>query len=247
MSRTVCMAMRSGVANAVGTRLKRAGPNNTIVFRPIMTSASGYCVYLHREICAYGMKRLSVILCVVALFAAECAAQSRRVRGASNVEWERQAGGDSVLHITSLPVYIFNRKADLRRYQKMIRAVKKVYPLAVEASKRMENLDDVLSGMDKRKDRRQYTRQIETALKEELSPVLFKMTRYEGRILLKLIDRETDHTAYRIIQEFRSGFTAGFWQLVAKLFGNDLKMQYDPSGEDAMLEQIVLYYKAGLL
>ncbi len=73
------------------------------------------------------------------------------------------------------------------------------------------------------------------------------MTRFEGRILLKLIDRETDHTAFMIIKEFRSGFTAGFWQLVAKIFGNDLKLSYDPDGEDAVLEQIVLYYKAGLL
>ncbi len=174
-------------------------------------------------------------------------AQSVRVRGASRVEWERVGAGDSVLHITSLPVYIFNRKADLRRHQKMIRAVKKVYPLAVEAARRMENLDDTLSAMDRRKDRRQYTRAIEKALKEELSPVLFKMTRYEGRILLKLLDRQTDHTAYRIIQEFRSGFTAGFWQMIAKIFGNDLKMRYDPEGEDAMLEQIVRYYEAGLL
>ena len=73
------------------------------------------------------------------------------------------------------------------------------------------------------------------------------MTRYEGVILLKLIDRETSHTAYNIIKDFRSGFTAGFYQMLARLFGNNLKLEYDPDGEDAMLEQIVLYYKAGLL
>ena len=164
----------------------------------------------------------------------DIAAQGRRVRGASRVEWEHHAGGDSTMHITSLPVYVFNRKADLRRYQKMIRAVKKVYPLAVEASRRMENLDTKLDSLGRRKDRRQYTRELEKALKEEC-------------ILLKLIDRETDHTAFMIIKEFRSGFTAGFWQLVAKIFGNDLKLSYDPDGDDAVLEQIVLYYKAGLL
>lgn len=205
-----------------------------------------------RPIIAYlcgddAMKTIPIILSLVLFVAADLPAQSVRVRGASRVEWEHVSGGDSVLHITSLPVYIFDRKVDLRRYQKMIRAVKKVYPLAVEAARRMENLDDTLSMMDRRKDRRQYTRSIEKALKEELSPVLFKMTRYEGRILLKLLDRQTDHTAYRIIQEFRSGFTAGFWQMVAKLFGNNLKLRYDPSGEDAMLEQIVKYYEAGLL
>lgn len=193
------------------------------------------------------MKRVAIILFLAVVVATECAAQRTRVRGASRVEWEHLSGGDSVLHITSLPVYIFNRKADLRRYQKMIRAVKKVYPLAVEAARRMENLDDTLAVMDRRRDRRQYTHSIEKALKAELSPLLFKMTRYEGRILLKLLDRQTDHTAYRIIQEFRSGFTAGFWQMIAKLFGNDLKLRYDPTGEDAMLEQIVRYYEAGIL
>ena len=129
----------------------------------------------------------------------------------------------------------------------MVRAVKKVYPLALEAAKRMENLDEELSKMQRRKDRKEYTSKIEDALKEEISPMLWKMTRYEGKILLKLIDRETKHTAFAIIKDFRSGFTAGFYQMLAKLFGNNLKLEYDPKGEDEVLEQIVLYYKAGLL
>lgn len=77
--------------------------------------------------------------------------------------------------------------------------------------------------------------------------MLWKMTRFEGMVLLKLIDRETDHTVFNIIKNIRSGFTASFYQMLARLFGNNLKLQYDPKGEDAMLEQIVLYYKAGLL
>ena len=77
--------------------------------------------------------------------------------------------------------------------------------------------------------------------------MLWKMTRYEGRILIKLIDRETDHTVFGIVKDIRSGFTAGFYQALAKLFGANLKLEYDPEGEDAILELIVLYYKAGLL
>jgi hypothetical protein len=128
-----------------------------------------------------------------------------------------------------------------------VRAVKKVYPLAIEASKRMENLDAELAKYDRRKDQKAYTKAIEEALKEEITPMLWKMTRYEGKVLLKLIDRETNHTVFNIIKDFRSGFTAGFYQMLAKLFGNNLKLQYDPTGEDAMLEEIVKYYKAGLL
>jgi hypothetical protein len=129
----------------------------------------------------------------------------------------------------------------------MVNAVKKVYPLAIEAARRMEGLDAKLAEFERRKDQKGYTKAIEDALKEEITPMLWKMTRYEGVILLKLIDRETNHTAFNIVKDFRSGFTAGFYQMLARMFGNNLKLEYDPTGEDAMLEQIVQYYKAGLL
>ncbi len=176
-------------------------------------------------------------------------AQSRRqrVRGATSARWERTIGGDSILHVTLMTVPIYKRNRDIRNYQRMIVAVKKVYPLALEAAKRMEDLDERLAEFERRKDQRGYTKAIEDALKKEITPMLWKMTRYEGMILLKLIDRETNHTVFNIIKDFRSGFTAGFYQALARLFGNNLKLHYDPKGEDAMLEQIVLYYKAGLL
>lgn len=202
-----------------------------------------------RYIC--DMKPLLRILLVALLLLAiatpaEAQSRKQRVRGASAAHWEVDSSGDSVLHITLLPVNIFHRTRDLKNYQKMVRAVKKVYPLALEASRRMASVDVQLSDL-KRRDRKEYTEAMEEALKEEITPMLWKMTRYEGKILLKLIDRETDFTVYQIIKDYRSGFTAGFYQMLARMFGNNLKLQYDPKGEDEMLEQIVLYYKAGLL
>ena len=181
------------------------------------------------------------------MLAAPTSAQrpSRRMRGVSSARWEVDSRGDSTLHITIRTVPAYHRMRDLKEYRRMIKAVKKVYPLALEAARRMENLDDKLADMERRKDRKSYTKAIEDALKEEISPMLWKMTRYEGKILLKLIDRETDHTVFGIIKDFRSGFTAGFYQMLARMFGNNLKLEYDPDGEDEMLEQIVLYYKAG--
>ena len=129
----------------------------------------------------------------------------------------------------------------------MVRAVKKVYPLAVDAARRLEELDKELEKLDLKKDRRAYTRAVEDAIKEEITPMLWKMTRYEGKILIKLIDRETDYTVFSIVKDIRSGFTAGFYQAIAVLFGANLKIEYDPEGEDAILEQIVRYYNAGLL
>lgn len=197
------------------------------------------------------MKRLLHILLMSALLLVSSydasAQRYQRVRGVRSAYWGVDSRGDSTLYVTLLEVRVFHRARDLRNYQRMVRAVKKVYPLAVEAAKRMENLDQELAKLEKRKDRKAYTKAIEDALKEEISPMLWKMTRYEGKILLKLIDRETNHTVFGIIKDFRSGFTAGFYQALAKLFGNNLKLEYDPEGEDEMLEYIVKYYKAGIL
>ena len=197
------------------------------------------------------MKRfISILLLLVVLFA-ECdvvsAQRWRPLRGVRTVTWQVDSRGDSLMCVELLDVRIYNRKRDLKKYQRMVRAVKKVYPLAQEAARRMENLDEELARMDKKRDRKEYTEAIEEALKEELTPMLWKMTRYEGMILLKLIDRETNHTAFKIIQEFRSGFTATFYQLLAQMFGNNLKLEYDPTGEDEMLEYIVKQYRAGVL
>ena len=198
------------------------------------------------------MQRIIAILLLVATLLtatspAEAQGRRQRVRGATGAKWTTDENGEEILNITIQTIPVFHRKRDFKNYQRMVRAVKKVYPLALEAAKRMENLDEELAAMDSRKDRKEYTKAIEDALKEEISPMLWKMTRYEGTILLKLIDRETDHTAFAIIKDFRSGFTAGFYQMLAKMFGNNLKLEYDPKGEDEVLEQIVLYYKAGLL
>lgn len=188
-----------------------------------------------------------LLLAIVAVPDVEAQARRQRVRGAQSARWEVGVNGDSTLHITVMTVPIYKRNRDIQRYQRMVKAVKKVYPLALEAARRMENLDERLAEFERRKDQKGYTKAIEDALKEEITPMLWKMTRFEGMVLLKLIDRETDHTVFNIIKDFRSGFTAGFYQMIARLFGNNLKLSYDPTGEDAMLEQIVLYYKAGLL
>jgi hypothetical protein len=196
-------------------------------------------------------KRILSILLLFALLLAECDVASaqrwRPLRGVRTVTWEVDSRGDSVMRIELQDIRIYKRKRDLKKYQRMVRAVKKVYPLAQEAARRMGNFDEELAQIDNKKDRKAYTEAIEEALKEELTPMLWKMTRYEGMILLKLIDRETNHTAFKIIKEFRSSFTATFYQLLAQMFGNNLKLEYDPMGEDEMLEYIVKQYRAGVL
>ena len=155
--------------------------------------------------------------------------------------------GDSVAVVHILPVRKYARKRDMRRYAKLIRAVKKVYPIAQEAKREMALMEEELRRLPSKKDRELYTKGIQKMIIKKYTPVLKRMTVYEGRVLLKLIDRETEYTAFEIVKEFRGGFVAGFWQAMARLFGNNLKLEYDPDGSDKMLEQIVVYYEAGLL
>lgn len=197
------------------------------------------------------MKRVVAILIFVAIsLSVVVSAEPRRpkrYRSKGGVtETQRDSKGNEYLFTTIDRITIYGSRRDFKKFERMVRAVKKVYPLAKEASRRMEQISVNLEEL-KRRDRKKYTSEVEEALKKEITPMLWKMTRYEGVILLKLIDRETDKTAFSIIKLYRSGFVAGFYQTLARLFGNNLKLEYDPEGEDQMLEQIVRLYEAGEL
>ncbi len=155
--------------------------------------------------------------------------------------------GDSIPMFYVLPVYVFSRPVDLRRYRRLVDAVKKVYPVAQIAKKRMAEMEEELCRLPTKKAQKAYIKQVYHEIKEEYTPVLKRMTRTQGRVLLKLIDRETEYTAYEVLKEFRGGFVAGFWQGVSRVFGQNLKSEYDKEGEDRMIEQIVVYYEAGWL
>lgn len=190
-------------------------------------------------------KRLLILLLSLIAICAVSFGQ-RRDRGI----WYQTAtieNGDSIAVVHILPVRKYARKKDMRRYAKLIRAVKKVYPIAQEAKREMALMEEELRRLPSKKDRELYTKGIQKMIIKKYTPVLKRMTVYEGRVLLKLIDRETEYTAFEIVKEFRGGFVAGFWQAMARLFGNNLKLEYDPDGSDRMLEQIVVYYEAGLL
>ena len=193
------------------------------------------------------MRRIAVITILLLAAASQASAQYLG-KGYWDVSWERdKVTGDSIVHFQLLPVHVIDRGIDHRRYLKMIRAVRKVYPLAKKAREEMAALEAELCSLPTIQAQKEFTKEVEKRLKKTYTPVLYDMSRYEGRILLKLIDRETEYTAYQIIKDFRSGFVAGFWQGIARLFGNNLKSEYDAEGDDRMLEQIVVYYEAGLL
>lgn len=175
----------------------------------------------------------------------EARGQGRR-RGYLLQEWSFEEGDSiPVIHLT--PVYVFDRPVDLRRYRRLVDAVRRVYPIAQIARAKMAEMEEELLRLPGKREQKEYIKGVYDEIKEEYTPVLKRMTRTQGRVLLKLIDRETDYTAYEILREFRGGFVAGFWQSVSRVFGQDLKSGYDKDGEDRIIEQIIVYYEAGLL
>ena len=191
------------------------------------------------------VKNLHILL-FLSLLPLSLNAQRRSERGYWRQEWSVE-NGDSIAVIHLNPVRKYARKPDMRRYARLVRAVKRVYPIAEEAKVLMRTMESELLALSNKKQQKLYIKGIEKRLIREYTPVLKKMTIYDGRVLLKLIDRQTDDTAFEIIKEFRGGFEAGLWQALAKIFGNNLKTDYDPETDDFLLEYIVVQYEKGLL
>jgi len=141
----------------------------------------------------------------------------------------------------------FKSKQDEQQYWRLVWKVKKVYPYVKEAARLYQKYQQDVPQSARRRDRRIYIKKAEDELMDLYGPKLKKLTISEGRILIKLIDRETHSTSYDLIDQLKGGVPAVFWQGVARLFGNNLKSQYDPYGEDRQIEQIVLYIEAGML
>jgi serine phosphatase RsbU (regulator of sigma subunit) len=119
--------------------------------------------------------------------------------------------------------------------------VKKVYPYAITASKKLMAYDEELRKVKSKRKRRKLMKAREKALKIEFEDVIKKMSKTSGRVLVKLIDRETGTSTYDIIKEMRGGFKAWIYQGVGKLYGADLKVRYNPADneEDEMIERVV--------
>jgi hypothetical protein len=97
------------------------------------------------------------------------------------------------------------------------------------------------------KERKQYINEVEKQILDEYEEELKKLTITQGRILLKLIDREIGETSYEILKDLKGTFTAVFWQTLARIFGHNLKSEFDPQGEDKLLNEIMIQIENGLL
>ncbi len=158
--------------------------------------------------------------------------------------------GDTLplIEVKTVPVFApktFKNKREERKYGRLKRYVVKVYPYAEVAGDMLAHFDDTLRTIKSDYKRKIYLKKVEKQLKSEFSGELKKLTIMQGIILIKLIDRETGTTSYDLIKQLRGSFSAFIWQSLARLFGSNLKLEYDPNGEDKLIEEIVQRIESG--
>lgn len=149
------------------------------------------------------------------------------------------------VHIYSKPQ--FDNRRDWRKYYKLVRNVKKVYPYAKYAGVQYDTIALHMLSLPTEKERRKYIKEVESEIMSEYEGELKKLTISQGRILLKLIDREIGETSYDLLKDLKGKFSAFFWQTLARIFGHNLKSEFDPDGEDKLLNEIILLIEAGQL
>ena len=139
------------------------------------------------------------------------------------------------------------QRREYRQYERLIKNIKIVYPYALMVRLKLAHVNEYLKTIDKEKSRREYIKNVEKDVFAEYEADMRQMTITQGRLLIKLIDRETQNTSYELIREYRGKFTAAFWQGIARIFGTNLKEEYDPYGDDALIELIINEVDAGRL
>lgn len=140
----------------------------------------------------------------------------------------------------------FRSRSEALSYQRLVHNVRRVYPYARLAGIRLTEYNDELMGMTDAQ-RRRETRRIEREIRDEFEGDLMRLTRTQGMILIKLIDRQTALTSYNLLLDYRGMISAVFWQSLGRIFGFNLKSSYDPLGEDYLIEEIVQLIDAGIL
>ena len=121
----------------------------------------------------------------------------------------------------------------------------KVFPYAELAGEMMNEFDDTLATIKSEKEKKKYLEGVEQELKAEFEGELKSLTIKQGILLVKLIDRQTGESSFELIKTLRGSFSAFIWQSLARLFGSNLKLKYDPEGEDLLVEEIVVQMEEG--
>lgn len=161
------------------------------------------------------------------------------------------ATGDTIYLATIRDLYVypkmrFKNKKQEKFYWRTVRDVKKTLPYAKMLAREMERTDALMKQMT-RKQQKKFWKDYEKLLFARYEDEFKRMTVSQGQMLMLLVDRECDRTSYDCIKLFRGSVTAMFWQGIAKMFGNDLKVEYDGNDKDKIVERVINLVEAGQL
>lgn len=166
--------------------------------------------------------------------------------------WMQVNGNDTIYLAFLRDIYIypkikFNSKRQEQFYWRTVRDVKKALPFAKIVVSELNRVNSYIGKIPKESDQKKYLMQYEKEVFKKYEGDLRKLTINQGRLLLKLIDRECQSTSYDLIKTYRGGVSAFFWQGVARLFGSNLKSEYDAHGNDKIVERVIVLVESGQL
>jgi hypothetical protein len=195
------------------------------------------------------------LLFVGAMLIVSCLAYGQYPIRENNHEWiasKLLVGADTVIQVDMPEMVVFGKyrfknQREAAKYDRLVYNVKKTLPYARIASSKLREVNTHLASLQTDEERKEYLKKTEKDLFAEFEKPLKKMTFSQGRILINLVDRETGDTGYNLVKEYKGTVSAFFWQSVARLFGANLKDEYDAEGEDSAIESIVVQIDMGLL
>lgn len=181
------------------------------------------------------------------------AAQKRNVPPPARLTVSRTVyEGDSITRVDFYPLRVyppltFKSRRSERAYYKLVRDVKRTLPLARMINQILIETYEYMQTLPEGKAREEHIKRVEKGLKEQYTPIMKKLTFSQGKLLIKLVDRECNQTSYELVKAFVGPFRAGFYQTFASMFGASLKKEYDPDADDALTERVILMVESGQL
>ncbi|OIP83169.1 MAG: hypothetical protein AUK44_05915 [Porphyromonadaceae bacterium CG2_30_38_12] len=161
-------------------------------------------------------------------------------------------GNDTVLLAFLHDIWVFPRnnfknKRQEQYFWRTVRDVKRTLPYARLIASELRQLNIKISNIKSEQEKKKIVKEFEKSAFSKYENDMKKMTINQGRILIKLVDRETEKTTYDLIKSYKGGFTAFFWQGIATIFGSSLKSEFDANNKDKVLDRVIVLVEAGQL
>ncbi|WP_085537332.1 DUF4294 domain-containing protein [Massilibacteroides vaginae] len=197
--------------------------------------------------------RAYITLFLFILYCASLSAQSIKMNVLPKDHYKAYVDGSDTVAVVSLrDIYVFpeikfKNKKEQQKYTKLVRDVKRTLPYAKMVYETLIETYEYMETLPTEKERQDHLKRMEKELFKEYKPELKKLTFSQGKLLIKLIDRECNQSSYNLLKAYLGSFRAGFWNIFAGMFGASLKTEYNPHGSDAMTERVVVLVENGLI